>query len=231
MLQLSEPLINLYTRSRILVLDFSNIPANAPDDENIEAFFNDSIRSNSNPRLPENRQRFNDQLLEKTGALYLIGQYGENRISMLNDTPAGSQGRTIHMALDIFTKDMEPIFAPCDGNIQVVGYESGFGEYGHYLIFKPADTDIYLFFGHLSANMEAVGPVRRGDSIARIGSYIDNENGGWSRHLHLQVLTELPSAGKTPDGYSTRKDFEANRRSYPDPKKYFTEWSLIQTNS
>lgn len=224
---LSEPLEELFTRSRKIILDFSELTDVLPRDQNIEQYFKKSLASGVNPRLPENRQRFNNTVLARTGSRYLIGGYGEDRIAMLADTPAGKQGRTIHMAIDIFSKDIEPVYAPCDGEIIRSDYEEGFGEYGNYIFFKPNERDFYVFFGHLSADKIGTGSVKKGQVIAQLGDYTDNENGGWSRHLHLQIVTQLPLEGKTPDGYSTKEEFEANAKIYPDPMDYFLEWKIV----
>lgn len=225
-MNLSEPLEGLFEHSRIVKLDFAQLDDSTPEWENVESYFKRTQENNINPRLPENRQQFNNTMLDKTGARYLIGRHGEDRIAMLADTPAGKQGRTIHMAIDIFSKDLEPVYAPCDGEIIRSDYEEGFGEYGNYLFFKPANQDFCIFFGHLSAEKISVGSVKEGQMIAHLGGYVGNENGGWSRHLHLQIVTQLPIEGETPDGYSTKEEFEANARIYPDPMDYFSDWKM-----
>jgi hypothetical protein len=223
---LMEPLPELFTRSKILILDFAQITANIPDDENIQKFFDATSRQGINARLPQNRQTFNDRLIDHSGYRYLIGRYGEDRVAMLADTPAGKAGRTIHLAIDIFCQNLETVSAPCNGEIVVSSYESGFGEYGYYIIIKPDDGDYFLFLGHLAKDRRGLGRVSAGTVVGQLGDYIDNENGGWSRHLHLQVLKELPPKGTTPAGYSTKEDFDANAKRYPNPLDYFPQWRL-----
>lgn len=224
---LSEPLPELFARSQTIILDFAQLTDELPVSQNIQNYFKDAQANEVNPRLPENRQQFNNTMLEETNARYLIGRYGEDRVAMLADTPAGKQGRTLHMAVDIFSRDLEPVYAPCDGEIVISAYEDGFGEYGNYLIFKPANEEFYIFFGHLAQSGQNIaGAVKQGQQIAHLGDYANNENGGWSRHLHLQILKELPAKGKTPDGYSTKEDFEKNALLYPNPMKYFTGWEI-----
>ncbi len=223
---LFQPLPQLFTRSKVLTLDFAQISASTPDEANIEQYFKDAVKRSINPRLPENRQAFNNKLLETSGARYLIGRYGEDRIAMLSDTPAGKEGRTIHMAVDIFCKEQEPVRAPSDGEVVRSDYEAGFGEYGNYLIFKPEGEAFYIFFGHLANDRIATGHVTQGQLLAHLGDYPGNENGGWSRHLHVQILNELPPEGTTPDGYSTKENFEHNALLYPDPVGYFEGWEI-----
>lgn len=223
---LTEPLEGLFTRSKVVLLDFSQITPSTPREENIQSFFEGTMKNNENPRLPQNRQQFNNRMLEKTGARYLIGRYGEDRVAMLADTPAGKEGRTIHMAIDIFCKELEPVVAPVSGMIVRSDYEEGFGEYGNYIILQPANADYYLFFGHLANDRIPIGPVEQGQLLAHLGDYKNNENGGWSRHLHVQILTELPEAGKTPAGYSSKKALAQNQQLFPDPMPYFPSWKL-----
>lgn len=224
---LTEPLEELFSRSKIVLLDLSQITPSTPQNENIEAFFEKEMQDGKNPRLPQNRQQFNNHMLKETGARYLIGRYGEDRVAMLADTPAGKEGRTTHMAIDIFCKDLESVAAPASGTVVRSGYEEGFGEYGNYIIFEPHDADYYIFFGHLANDRVPTGAVDQGQILAHLGDYMNNENGGWSRHLHLQILTELPEPNKTPPGYSSKSALLQNQKLYPDPMTYFPEWKLL----
>jgi murein DD-endopeptidase MepM/ murein hydrolase activator NlpD len=223
---LSEPLVGLFDHSKLITLDFAKITKNIPPELNIQQYFEDLNTLGDNPRLPENRQKFNNRAIDSWASRYLVGAYGEDRIAMLSDTPAGREGRTIHMAIDIFSKELEPVYAPCDGEIIVSNYEEGFGEYGNYLIIRPDAADYYIFLGHLGSNRMGVGPVKNGQKIAHLGDHANCENGGWSRHLHLQILKVLPPKKLTPQGYSTKGDFAANSRLYPNPLDYFPGWRL-----
>lgn len=221
-MNLREPLPELFTQSRIITLDFSKIPKNTPDDENIEMYFQDMAKQGKNPRLPQNRQAFNDRLLKKTGVKYLVGQYAEDRVAMLADTPAGAEDRTIHMALDIFASDLEVVKSPCDGVIVRSDYEAGFGEYGNYLIIQPDNQDYYIFLGHLAADRHQLGRVTQGKVVGHLGDYADNENGGWSRHpilwpakltyLRLFSIIHKTSSSKAYNG--SRSTLSVSRRGY-----------------
>lgn len=224
---MQEPLEQLFTRSQLMILDFSQIPLDAPHTSNIELFFKDSEAEGLNPRLPENRQRFNNDMLDATGARYLVSRYGEDRRAMLAGSTIAAQGRTLHMGVDIFAKDTETVYAPCDGQIVQVGREPGDHTFGYYAILKPKDIDTYMFFGHLSKDQPTLGPVKAGQPFARLGDYRNQENGGWSRHLHLQVFVQLPKDGQPLVGYSTRADFAANSRRFPDPMVYFPDWHSL----
>ncbi|HSW99952.1 MAG TPA: peptidoglycan DD-metalloendopeptidase family protein [Patescibacteria group bacterium] len=223
----SEPLPNLFTSSQLMILDFADIPEDTPDEANIRLFFADCERRGINPRLPENRQQFNNRLLTTSGVQYVVSRYGEDRSAMLTGSQIAKEGRTLHMGIDIFCKDLAPVFAPCDGEIIRTGFEDESHSYGYYLLLKPTeDLGTYIFLGHLSKELPELGYVKAGDRIATLGDYAHNENGGWSRHLHLQCCTEIPPEGKTPIGYSTKQTFFENSQRFPDPFRYFPQWRL-----
>ncbi len=223
----TEPLPELFASSRLLILDFRQIPDNTPGDENIQLFFEASEKQNRNPRLPENRQIFNNVMLATTSNRYLVSCYGEDRSEMLAGSQIAAEGRTLHMGIDIFSKDLEPVLAPCNGEIVRVGYEKQTHGYGHYVIIKPAgNSGVYIFLGHLSKQLPPLGPVRAGQQISHLGDHAHNENGGWSRHLHFQLVTNVPPEGETPIGYSTIAGFAKNSLIFPNPFGYFPRWHL-----
>ncbi len=223
------PLDGLFDQSRLMILDFTQIPSGTPDTQNIAVFFKKCEAERLNPRLPENRQKFNNSMLKATGARYLVSRYGEDRKAMLTGSVIAEQGRTLHMGIDIFSKEQETVYAPCDGTIVRAAYEEQSHGYGHYVMLQSEeDPKIYFFLGHLSKDLPKLGPVKAGDPIAVLGDYHNEENGGWSRHLHLQIATYLPSKGTTPDGYSTAKDFPTNSTRCPDPMPFFPDWHVKQ---
>lgn len=218
---------SVFVSSQLMILDFGDIPSNTPPQANIQNFFKESQEKGYNPRLPEYRQRFNNSFLKYSQKRYLVSRYGEDRSAMLAGTQIADEGRTIHMGMDIFSRDLEAVYAPCKGEVLRTAYEAQDHGYGYYLVFKPDEADVYFFFGHLSKNFEiTTGRVEAGQHIATLGDFTNNENGGWSRHLHLQVTKELPPQGKTPDGYSTRANFASNSQKFPDPMQYFPDWHI-----
>lgn len=225
-IQFGELMTGMFDHSRVVVLDFNSIPDKEPEQCNMQRYFNISLANAVNPLLPENRQAFNDRMLDFTNMRFLIGQYAEDRRSMLEGSEIASQGRTLHLGIDIFTKQLEAVFSPCNGVIIRAEKEEGNHSFGNYVIIKPDDTkNLYIFLGHLSKEIPKVGAVRKGQKIAIVGDYSNHENGGWSRHVHLQLLRNLPAKGYAPIGYYTKGDFEKKRKKFPDPKPYFSKWN------
>jgi|GEM_PF-1024475 len=227
--ELLAPMTDMFNGSRLMILDFSQIPPEASDEENIQKFFNNAENDGINPRLPENRQVFNNRMLGHTSMRYLVSRYGENRSEMLAGSQIAEEGRTLHMGIDVFSRDLEAVFVPCDGRIILADYEHQDHGYGHYLLLEPDESvnlDVFLFFGHLSKSLPELGKVRAGQQIAQLGDFTNAENGGWSRHLHLQMCRELPPENETPIGYSTSDNFAMNSHRFPNPMDYFTDWHI-----
>ena len=214
-----ELMPELFSKSEIMILDFNQIPSDLPDYKNIKLFFDKSRASGKDPKAPENRQEFNNNFLNTAGLRYLISRYGEDRIEMLKGSKIAEEGRTIHLGIDIFSKNLEPVYAPCDGEIVMTGFEEGGHSFGHFIILKPDPkiTENYIFLGHLSKNLPSKGPVKKGQKIANLGDYVDGENGGWSRHLHVQLLRDLPKDNIIPPGYSSKENLTQKMLEYPNP--------------
>ena len=128
-----EPLQGLFASSRWLTLDFANINPATPNSQNIQQFFAQCEAQGINPRLPEQRQRFNNRVLDETGARYLVSRYGENRQAMLAGSAIAKEGRTLHLGVDVFCRDQETIYAPASGEIIATGREPQGHSFGHYL--------------------------------------------------------------------------------------------------
>jgi len=214
------PLVpELFTKSEIVILDFNEIPSGLPEYKNIKLYFEKCEKLGIDPKLPENRQIFNNNFLEKANKRYLIGRYLEDRIEMLRGSEMALQGRTIHFGIDIFSKDLEIVSAPCDVEVIKIGREKGKHGFGYYMILKPNPivTQNYIFIGHLSKDLPKLGKYFSGQEIAKMGDYINNENGGWSRHIHVQLMSKLPEDNSIIWGYSTKETMGEEIIKYPDP--------------
>lgn len=213
-----ELMPELFSKSEIMILDFNQIPSDIPDYKNIKLFFEKSKQIGKDPRVPENRQEFNNNFLDKIGMRYLISRYGEDRIEMLEGSKIAEEGRTIHLGIDIFSKNLESVYSPCDGEIVATGFEEGGHSFGHFIILKPDPkvTKNYIFLGHLAKNSPNKGFFTKGQKIAELGDYVDGENGGWSRHLHVQLLKDLPKGNDIPPGYSSKQNLTQKMIEYPD---------------
>src|SRR3989344_7028008 len=106
----SEPLEGLTRNASVVILDFDQIPPDLLPDENIQRFFEDSLATGIDSRLPKNRQKFNDRLIALRGVRYLIGPYKDDRSAMLVGSEIYVQGRVLPLGVDIFATDLEPVY-------------------------------------------------------------------------------------------------------------------------
>jgi 4-aminobutyrate aminotransferase-like enzyme/Ser/Thr protein kinase RdoA (MazF antagonist) len=153
-------------------------------------------RENAEPKLTE---RIFGAIAEASVRIG-VGRYDEAR--MLYNTPAFASGgdltgerRAVHLGVDLFTETGAPVFAPLEGEVHAFAYNPAPLDYGHVIILKhqtPASHTFYTLYGHLSAeSLEGLSvgrPIAKGEKIASLGS--PSENGGWTPHLHFQILTD-----------------------------------------
>jgi len=166
-------------------------------------------------------------MIKDSGHSWAVGAYLENRESILSQYEHMASGRRyFHLGIDICIPAGTPIFAPLDGVVEEVGYESGEGNYGGYVVLKHSFEGVepfYVMFGHMSVDsLPAVGTViKSGDEVAKIGDI--HENGGWNHHTHVQIITERGRAeGFFFKGYCSEKDLKNIEELCPNPMPLLT---------
>jgi len=156
-----------------------------------------------------------------------IGRYNEPRL--LYVTPGFSGGarstdphRTIHIGLDLFAPPGTPVYAPLDGIVHAFADIALPLDYGPVIILRHTTADgveFFTLYGHLSreslAGVKIGQPVRRGDPFASLGDA--SVNGGWSPHLHLQIITDLLGLGTDFPGVAFASQRDAWVELCPDP--------------
>ncbi|MCF8224142.1 MAG: aminotransferase class III-fold pyridoxal phosphate-dependent enzyme [Bacteroidales bacterium] len=159
---------------------------------------------------PENLgDKINDLLLS-SGRQYGIGQYLEPRI--LYSSPVfqkeaftENQDRSVHLGIDIFAPAGAPVYAPLDSEVHIFGYNPGKLDYGNMIILKHVLEEsgvFYTLYGHLSGSsikdLHHGARIKKGEAFAAIGK--PGENGGWSPHLHFQVINHFAGFDKDYPG-------------------------------
>lgn len=150
----------------------------------------------------------NEKLNEKLSSLVTqntsdvtLGKYNEARA--IYSTGAfeerGNEGprwRTIHLGLDFFCKSGTPVYAIWEGVIHSLSNNSADRDYGPTLIIEhqiAKDFTFYTLYGHLSEvslqNKFVGKKIEKGEVLATIGDL--SENGGWTPHLHFQVILDM----------------------------------------
>jgi 4-aminobutyrate aminotransferase-like enzyme/Ser/Thr protein kinase RdoA (MazF antagonist) len=156
-----------------------------------------------------------------------VGRYDEPRL--LYVAPPFATGikptdehRTIHIGLDLFAHAGTPVFAPLAGTVHAFADNAAYQDYGPVIILRHETddgTDFFTLYGHLSreslAGLDAGRTVRAGERIAWLGE--PSVNGGWTPHLHLQIITDLLGLSTDFPGVAAPSERAAWRTLCPDP--------------
>lgn len=139
--------------------------------------------------------------MKAAGVKVGIGRYNEARIGYVSDqyTENGNElprRRTIHLGLDLYMAEGSPIHAIYDGIVHSTANNAMALDYGPTIILSH-ETDegdrFYTLYGHLSPeSLEQIKPgmqLTAGQIFAHVGSA--TVNGGWTPHLHFQVITDM----------------------------------------
>jgi 4-aminobutyrate aminotransferase-like enzyme/Ser/Thr protein kinase RdoA (MazF antagonist) len=171
---------------------------------------------------PEVTKRLN-AALQAAGAEIGVGRYDEPRL--LYNSPlftAQGEARTIHLGLDLFAPVGTPVRAPLDGTVYAFAYNAAPLDYGHVVILQHQTSDgdpFFTLYGHLSAESfkgwHTGRQIKAGEQFAMLGG--PAENGGWTPHLHLQLILDPLSLDCAFPGVARPSERELWRALSPDP--------------
>jgi 4-aminobutyrate aminotransferase-like enzyme/Ser/Thr protein kinase RdoA (MazF antagonist) len=134
-----------------------------------------------------------------------VGRYDEPRLLYTSalfgasGNPTGER-RTVHLGMDSFVEPGSSLSAPLDGVVHIVANNSAPLDYGPLVILRHETSDgeeFFTLYGHLAkdslVSLEVGQRVSRAQPFARVGSA--QENGGWTPHVHFQVILDLLEMG------------------------------------
>ncbi len=190
-----------------------------------------SLGNHSNYETVDRLQACVNQMLYDAQAQVGVGGYAEVRPFYSTDAYQitgndGSEWRTVHLGIDIWSAAGTPVHAPCDGVIYSAQDNAGERNYGPTIIMEHAVGALifYTLYGHLSLDSlsDKCSPgsvVKKGQEIGRIGA--PPENGNWPPHLHFQILLDiLDQRGDFP-GVAFPRDQEVWQSLCPNPNAFF----------
>lgn len=172
-----------------------------------------------------------EKVIQESGKSVGLGKYNEVRPFYTSsafevDSNDGPAWRTVHLGLDVFINAGETVFAPLKGTIYSVADNVGNRNYGPTIILKHdilPELTFYTLYGHVDkstlAKWKAGDKVKAGAPIGKIGDL--HENGGWSPHLHFQIMLDtLEKEGDFP-GVAAPMLIDVWKSICPDP------WLLV----
>ena len=145
----------------------------------------------------------------------------------------GKESRTIHIAVDYWLPAQTPVHTFMDGEVVCATNDAGYKEYGGLIILKHKtnDFEFYTLYGHLqvaSVEKHKVGDtIKKGEQIALLGNR--DENGGWSPHLHFEVMLSMLGYENDFPGVAYYREVDVWKSICPNPNVLFKSKALADT--
>ncbi len=165
--------------------------------------------------------------IRRAGASFGVGRYDEARLlytSSLFATngSACDERRTVHLGIDLFVDPGTPLRAPLDGVVHAVANNSAPLDYGPLVILRHETSDgeeFFTLYGHLTKEtlgaLQVGQPVAGAEMFARVGGA--SENGGWTPHVHFQIILDLLELGAEFPGVAYASQRSVWTSLSPDP--------------
>lgn len=169
--------------------------------------------------------------MERAGACVGIGRYNEARAiytSALFGCTANptDERRTIHLGIDLQVRPGNAVHAPLDGVVHALANNEAALDYGPVVILRhrfesDARTaqEFFTLYGHLTAEtlrgLRVGQAIARGEKFAEVGA--PQENGGWTPHLHFQIIGDLLELGTDFPGVCRASERAVWTSLSPDP--------------
>ncbi len=184
----------------VIGVDLSKTPSLVLDLSISSPLVSADALENAEPKLTE--RVFSE--MKRAGVEVSIGRYDEPRLLYVAPAFTGldptDENRTVHIGLDLFAPAGTPVFAPIDGTVHAFADNASYLDYGPVIILRHETddgTEFFTLYGHLSreslSGLVAGRAVRAGEQIATFGD--PSVNGGWTPHVHVQIITDLLELG------------------------------------
>ena len=217
---------NTHAFASVLEADLRTTPCLVFDLSVGSPLLSGDARENAEPELT--RRLFD--AMASAGVKVGIGRYDEPRLLYTSaltvcrraSQPEQTSAARIHLGLDLFAAAGTPVYAPLAGTIHAFANNAAPQDYGPVIILKHRIEDghtFYTLYGHLSEEslegLSAGQPIARGERLATIGT--PEVNGGWTPHLHFQIITDLLDLDCAFPGVALASQREVWRSLSPDP--------------
>ncbi len=162
--------------------------------------------------------------LRKTKSKVAFGGYNEVRNLYKQSSLFAnelSDERNIHIGMDLWIKAGTPVLAALDGIVYGFNFNAGKGNYGPTIILKHKIENhvFYTLYGHLSVesieNISVGTFFNKAQQLAFLGD--SSVNGGYSPHLHFQIIKNIGDNFIDYPGVCNQKDLDYYLENCPDP--------------
>jgi 4-aminobutyrate aminotransferase-like enzyme/Ser/Thr protein kinase RdoA (MazF antagonist) len=165
--------------------------------------------------------------MKRTGVSVGVGRYDEPRLLYTSALFGASSNpteerRTVHLGIDLFAEPGTALRAPLEGVVHAAANNSATLDYGPVVILRHETSDgqeLFTLYGHLSkdtlAGLKIGQRVARGEKFAAVGAA--SENGGWTPHVHFQVIVDLLERGADFPGVAYASQRTVWTSLSPDP--------------
>ncbi len=180
-------------------------------------------RKNNEPPLTK---RLHEKM-KAAGANVGVGRYDEARYLYIDPGFATGEGptdefRTVHLGIDLFVEAGTPVHAPMDGKVIALADNSAARDYGPVIVLEHEINDdhrFYTLYGHLNrkslAKLKVGQQIKKSDVFAKVGKA--KVNGGWTPHLHFQIINDLLDLGSDFPGVALPGQRKVWLNLCPDP--------------
>jgi 4-aminobutyrate aminotransferase-like enzyme len=165
--------------------------------------------------------------MRRAGVAVGVGRYDEPRLLYTSPLFGGSKNpieerRTIHLGMDLFVQPGTNLHAPLAGTVHLLANNTAALDYGPVVILRHLTGDgeeFFTLYGHLSKEtiekLKVGQALGQGEAFACVGE--SNENGGWTPHVHFQIILDLLDRGTGFPGVARATEREAWTALSPDP--------------
>jgi len=168
--------------------------------------------------------------MKHAGASVGIGRYDEAR-AIYTSPLFGASGnptderRTIHLGIDLLGQAGSAVRAPLDAVVHAMAHNEAPLDYGPVVILRHSfdspggAEEFFSLYGHLTlqtlSRLRVGQKVARGEKFAEVGT--TQENGGWTPHLHFQIISDLLELGTDFPGVGRASERGVWKSLSPDP--------------
>jgi 4-aminobutyrate aminotransferase-like enzyme len=209
--------------ARLLPFDLRSEPLKVFDLSVGSSLLHGDPRENDEPQLTK---RLHENM-KSAGVKVGVGRYDEARYLYIDPAFATGAGpadefRTVHLGIDLFVEAGTPVHAPLEGTVAALADNSSSRDYGPVIVLEhriDGGQLFYTLYGHLNrksvARLKVGQKVKKGRTFAKVGKA--KVNGGWTPHLHFQIINDLLDLGSDFPGVAQPGQRNVWLSLCPDP--------------